>query len=294
MGARPSSFKGAGFLNNVDGTITGYVFTTSWNGKEEDEETVRATKRKSDTDDFTPLYAVVSVRVDGGNEDVERTFFAGNADDFEIVEEGHTLEPVTEGANISGNSDFGKLITSMCENGFDEEELPEDKLNWESIINQRCRFVQVDVIGRDGKVKTRKNKKDGKTYNIQSPQVTRVYGSVPVVKRGAVKATATTPSATTKKSTNGSGKALTSKQTAEPAVNDIDKEAQTAVLAVVEANGGKLVKSRLRMKLLSALTGKTDNRDEIIKRAYDDQFLNQIPGLAYDQTSKDQLLQLET
>ena len=64
-GARPSSFKaGGGFLNNVDGVIVNYEFTTEFPGS-----SGRASKKKSD---FSPLYCVLSAQIDGADDPAVR------------------------------------------------------------------------------------------------------------------------------------------------------------------------------------------------------------------------------
>ena len=274
MGARPSSFKkGGGFLNNVDGVILGYEFTTTFPGSDG--------KRESKSD-FNPLYAVLSAKVDGADEEVSTTLFVGDADSFSIEDGGKTLVPTQEGYELSANAEWSKLITSLCENGdgkFSEEDLPEETINYEAIVGLRVRFIQVDVVGRDGKVKTKVSKKDKKTYNVTSPQIAKVYGRVEAGKKGAAwKATAG------KSTGKPAGK---SAKTAAPSVKD---EAEAALAQVLEKSGGSIAKAKLRMKLLSLLTGKTDNRDEVIKFLYNDDNLAGIEGIEYDPTDKAQTI----
>lgn len=274
MGARPSSFKkGGGFLNNVDGVITGYEFTTTFPGSDG--------KRESKSD-FNPLYAVLSAKVDGADEGVSTTLFVGNADSFSIEDDGKTLVPVEEGYELGANAEWSKLITSLCENGdgkFSEEDLPEDTINYEAIIGLRVRFVQVDVVGKDGKVKTKVSKKDKKTYNVTAVQVAKVHGRVEEEKKGKAGKSAGAGKA--------AGKSTAGKASKAPSVRD---EAEAALAQVLEKSGGSIAKSKLRMKLLSLLTGKTDNRDEIIKWLYDDANLASIDGVEYDPTDKAQTI----
>ena len=113
MGARPSTYKkGGGFLNGVDGTITGYQWTDEFNGK----AFVAGRDPKTKKERFHSLYLVPTVRVDGADEDVNTTLFAGGYDDYEVSEDGLTLtDPAGGDVSIGANTAAGKLLQSLVD-----------------------------------------------------------------------------------------------------------------------------------------------------------------------------------
>ena len=128
MGARPSSFKkSGGFLNGVDGVISGYQFTDEFNGV----AFVAGKDPKTKKERFHSLYTVLSVRVDGADEDVTTTLFTGGADDFEVTDDGHTLSPIEEGRELGANTPFAKLVVSLVEAGFPESRSEERRVGKE-------------------------------------------------------------------------------------------------------------------------------------------------------------------
>lgn len=295
MGARPSSFKkGGGFLHNVDGVITDYEFTDTFPGAD-------ARTKKKGSDEFTPLYTVLSVKVDGASDIQTTTIFTGNADDFEISADGKTLTPVEDNGGLRANSDFSKLIGSLVEAGFPETSLPEDEepINYEAIIGTRVTFTQVrdeDAMAKAAKKwrqsggkfneAGQKKGKDGKYYNLQYLTVSVVLGLPDVddtlaTKRTA-KASTTRPGANVKAAGGKpNGKAV-----------DLDALAKDTLLEILGENDGKLMKSKLPGKIASKLGPKHPHREEIRKLIYADDFLATEDGWTYDQASKNQLIEL--
>ncbi len=265
MGARPSTFKrgGGGFLSDVDATITGYEFTTEFPGATQ-------ARKKSD---FRSLFAVLSARVDGAEEDVQTTLFAGGADDFTISDDGLTLTPVEDNGGIGGNTGWGKLITSMVAAGFDENLLPEDAINFEAIIGQRVRFVQkvdAETTARLGKRKG----KNGKEYNRTDLLIEAVYGKAVAAKpaaKAAAKATGKAPKS------NGHAVAADVE-----AAGDLTEFADETLMAIIAASNGKpLPKAKLSVKILQTL-GKDPRRQDVYTLMYDDAFLARENGWNYD------------
>src|SRR5712664_2956384 len=103
---RQSKFKqaGGGSLNGVDGTITGYKFTTEFPFASKS-----GTKSKSA---FNSLFNVLSIRVDGADVDIKKPLFTGDADQFEISDDGHTLTPIEDGYVLNGGNPNAKFIAS--------------------------------------------------------------------------------------------------------------------------------------------------------------------------------------
>lgn len=261
-GARPSGFKkGGGFLNNVDGVILGYEFTP-------DFPNPNGAPRKKSKSDFSPLYAVLKVQVDGAAQPVTTTLFVGSADDFEIEDDGHTLVPVEEGYTLWGSSEWARFIESMCLNGngnFSEDDLPEDAINFEAIINKRVRFVQEKDLDKTEKRGKRKSKKTGKEYDQTQLVVSTVYPDAAPA-RGAGKS-ASAPRTVTKAATKPNGKA---KEV------DLTETADEALQGLLEKFGGEAPKAKLVSAPAQMFLKKNypDTADEIRKMIYDDDYLN--------------------
>ena len=245
MGARPSSFKkSGGFLNGVDGVISGYQFTDEFNGV----AFVAGKDPKTKKERFHSLYTVLSVRVDGADEDVTTTLFTGGADDFEVTDDGHTLSPIEEGRELGANTPFAKLVVSLVEAGFPESNLPEDVINFESIIGTRARFEQRVNVEDTKKLGKRKDKKTGKEYERQDLVITQVYELASKIVKAAPKAP------------------VKSAKSVKPAVQDISELAGEALLEIVQAAGGSITKAKLSMKTLTTpLLKGNPNRDAVRK-----------------------------
>ena len=302
MGARPSQFKkGGGFLNNVDGVITGYQFSDEFNG--EPFKPGRDPKTKKDR--FHSLYVPLSVRVDGADEDVTTTLFAGGFDDFNISEDGLTIwdaeygteeEAIAAGAEarqLGANTSLAKFINSLVrpvddpDNGFPEESLPEESINFEPIIGTRVRFVQRDDESMKGK--KRKDKKTGKEYNYQNLLVSTVY-SLP----GAEQEPAPAPKKGTKPVGKVAAKPL-GKTATKPVAGktgtvppkksekvDIPELAQQILQTVLTESGGTTTKTKLGMKVLAKLMKQPDVRESVRTWLFDDNNLSDIEGVTYN------------
>jgi hypothetical protein len=269
MGARPSQFKkgGGGFLKGVDGVITGYEFTDAFNGVEFKAGKVNGKER------FHSLYCLLSARVDGADEDVTTTLFVGGADDFNIEDDGHTLTPVEEGRELGANTSFAKLISTLVEAGFPETNLPEDAINFESIIGTRVRFEQRTDVEGTKKLGKRKDKKTGKEYDRQDLVIDQVYSLPGTAVTPAAKAPAAKPAAA--KATKAP------KAAAAPAGTDVSALAiETATTILAEA-GGSISKAKLGMKVISKLM-KHPEREAVRKFLFDDANLAAIDGVDYD------------
>lgn len=265
MGARPSSFKrGGGFLNNVDGVITDYEFTTEFPGGN------AKSKGSKKNPDFTPLYFVLSARVDGTDEDAQTTLNAGNADNFEISEDGKTLTPVEEGFELSANSALGKFISSLCEAGFPETNLPEDAINYEAIIGTRVRFVQVVNKEATDKYGKRKSKDGKREFDRQDLKVSNVLGL-----------------AGTSKATTKGGKpapVVKGKKGAAPVAEDTSELAGETLRDILsDTEDGSILKAKLKMRVISKMGGvKAPNCGAIVTQLLDDDFLGSVEGVDYD------------
>ncbi len=261
---RPSSFQrgNGGVLNNADVTMQGYQFVAHTESYE-----IKNGNRKGES--FTPLNLVVSLRVDGADADVTRRLLVGDAGSYAgISENGLTLN-LGEG-KFSAKSEAGQFLDSLVEAGFDANEFDEDAttLNIEPVVGRRFQTVQVDVVDEKGVAKTHVGKgQDGKptTFRDKALRVVKVYDGKAAPKKAA------------KPAAGKAGKAA-------KAV-DVSGEAAEALKAVVEARGGIIPRAKLRMALLTALTGKSANRDAIIAYLGKEENLDGIEGVEYDADS---------
>ena len=262
---RPSSFKrgGGGFLNNVDSTFVGYQFVVS-----EESYPIKKGERKGEL--FTPLSLVPSFLVDGASEPVTQRLLVGGADQFGAVsDDGLTLE-VGDGRL---GDEVVAFIDSLVAAGFPNENFSDDPttFNLEPVIGTRLRTVQevnAEKTQRQGK---QVNKTTGKSYDRKDLKVSKVY-DVPAIAPVAAKKVA------------GKGVAKTAAK-AKSGGSDIAVEAEAALRAVGAAKGGVIQKAKLRMALLTALTGKTPNRDAIIAYLGVDANLDSIAGVSHDADS---------
>ncbi len=286
MGARPSQFKsGGGFLNGVDGRISGYQFTDEFNGEPFVAGKIPSFDNpKKLVDKPHNLNVLLAVRVDGAEEDTTTTLKAANGyDGWQVSEDGLTVVGVDEEGNELPEKNFGssaafsKFITSLCKPasgglGFPEDRLPEDTINYESIIGTRVRLIQQTDAERTKKFGAKVDKKTGKGYDRKDLVVDAVYelpGEAPVVApaKKAVGVSKTAPKSEAKPL--GAAK-KTAAKTAAPSV-DIDGLSLTTLLAVLKENGGEYAKAKLSMPVRKALL-RDNSREDVVKRLFDDTF----------------------
>jgi hypothetical protein len=261
---------GGGFLNNVDGVIQGYQFTTTFPFKSKNP------KKKSDSD-FLSLFYILKARVDGAEADVTTTLWGGDASNFEISDDGLTLTPIESGVVLSGGTPLSRFIQSYDaadETGASSDD--EDVINFEPMIGQRVRFIQVPYtadelkgLERRGQPTYRQDKNDPKKkWPLQWLQVETVYGpaEVKTAGKGAVKAKA-----------KSNGKAVAS-----PSVDDL---AISTLLDIVRGNGGSIAKSKLSMRVLKALTG-NPQQNAVRTLVNTDEFLNQNAGWDFNEQTQ--------
>lgn len=242
MGARPSTFKGGGgFLKNQKGTIVGYELTDHAFGE---------AKQVGKDGSFTPMHSTLSILLDGADAPITNNLFAGNAQDFEISDDGHTLTPAEEGNGPRKTAAWSQFIASLVDAGYDENQLPEEEINWEPIIGARCEFDQVtDESMVDKKTKKplmRKDKKTGKEYPYTRTVVSEFLGMAEVGK-GSKKAKPGKPVA----AAAAPAKGAKGKKQAE----DVSEQAIEALTRYLEAaEGNSLGLSKLRIKVITDKT----------------------------------------
>jgi len=277
MGSRPSSFKkGGGFLNGVDGVITGYRWTDEFNG----EAFVPGKDPKTKKDKFHSLFCEVSVRVDGADEDVTQHLFAGGFEDFEISEDGLTLTAPDGGeCTIGQNTGAAKFWGSLCAAGFPEDNFSDDpnSVNFEPAVGARVKFVQRKDEESTRKLGKRKDKKTGKEYDRTDLVVDVVY---------ELPGTAAAPAKGAKPAAKAPAKGA--KTSAAPTV-DIDAIAAQTVVEIVTRMAKPTDKKKFSMESLKSPVLKSGDgatvKEAVRKRIYEDDYLQSLAdgdGVEYE------------
>jgi hypothetical protein len=257
---------GGGFLNNVDGKITDYIFSDVGPGSD----------TKGDW-----IYFVPEFQVDGSDNVVSQHLFFGGKDRYSISKDKKTLTSV-DGGPITFNTEGKKgfiggpyFLISLLDNGLDEAELPDleggEPLNLENLIGYRVRFKQVEDEKATASQGPRVYKnKDGK--EVKTPRtvvgVSAVYGK----EGGAAKGASTKPTL-----------AKGSKATA-TVVRD---KADAAMLKLIAAKGGTLRVAQISSGIIQQLIGDTD-KDAVRALAKSDEYLNDATErdvLVYDEAA---------
>lgn len=275
--ARPTSFKrSGGFLNNVDGVISGYEFTDEFPGG----------TKQAKKGDFNPLYFLLKVRVDGADDDIQTTLFAGSADDFEISRDGATLTPVAEGVGLRESSDLAHFMATLLDSGFPAantelfySDSPEDAIDFRAIVGTRVRFVQAKDDEATKRLGPRKDKKTGKSYDRQRLEVTKVY-ALPASRQ----ATAPARAAKGGGKMNGSAKDVS-----------LIALADDVLVAIVQDKGGSMPKAKLPLAVSTAIDKQDPNREELRRLIYTDDYLLAAADrgiITYDQAAKAQTIAL--
>lgn len=271
MGARPSSFKkSGGFLNGVDGVITGYRFTSEFNGV-----AFTPGKWQDGSEKIPNLNFELAYRVDGSENDAHTPLRAGNMNAFDVSEDGLTITPIQDGYELSANTAFARFVQTLVAptgggDGFPEDRLPEDVFNYETIIGTRVRFAQEPVLDRKtGKPTVRKVTK-GTHAGKEFPNTTTVIETV-----------YTLPVASAKKAVAGKPAAAKGAKVAAVSVEDLAIATQ---LGILEANGGTIEKKKLTTRVIIAL--KDDpNQGAVRKMVATDEFQALEAGWSYDATT---------
>ncbi len=268
MGSRPSSFrKSGGFLNGVDGVITGYRCTDEFNGVP-----FKPGKNAEGKPKFHSLQFELSVRLDGADEDITQNLFAGGYEDYEVSENELTLtSPEGGSCSIGANTAVGKFISSLVAQGFPETNLSDDpnSINLEPIVGTRVRFGQeVEIDRKTGKPRQRtatKGKFAGKSFDQTSTIVEAVYE---VPKSGA------------------KGKSVAGKKVVGKGEQDVKELATSTLIEILEAATpkGEIAYAKVNMALIrTALTGPT--RDAVKKVILNEDWLAGSEFWNYDGTT---------
>lgn len=299
MGARPSTFrKGGGRLNGVDATITGYEFTddivTFVAGGGIEREAFKAGKYKAADgkmkDRFHSLTCLLSLRVDGADQDVVEPMFAGGADDWAISEDGQEIwdsqyeDPETAEAaaiedpkserQLGQGTAFFIFVESLCKAGFPDTAFPEHRCSFGAMVGTRVRVVQVEDPRKKGQ--KRKDKTTGKEYPYNLTAIDDVLAlpdaeEAPAASKTTAKAKPAAGKAPAKAAPAAGKKAPAGKA---KAGDDLDTLTKDTLFAIVREQGeateeGTVVlqASKLSMAVLKRLAGNAQ-REDVRKRIY--------------------------
>lgn len=292
--ARPSAFKGAsGILRDVDGVITGLRFTDQ--NPLAGKGTPKPGQKKSD---FHSLFAVLDVRVDGASTSSAQPLFVGSADDFGITED---LKGLTGDGQLSKSSGWWIFLDSLVNpggvkgSGFDEANFPDDDENvadYSAIVGARVRFnwqVNEKATKKYGKKVSKvidaKTKK-AKEYDREDLIVTNYYGQVEVEETTVAPPAGKKPGVSSTQP-KGDAKPLggAKKNTKAPDVAKVATE--HIILAVSAAKDKKMTKSKVSVKLLTAMGDQTPElRSAVREWAENNDNLAAIEGLVFDATTE--------
>jgi hypothetical protein len=280
MGFRDSALSkpgGGGRLNNVDGTIVAYEFSDTF-----PYESKKGGKPKKDA--YPSLFLNLSVKADGAEDATIEPIFAGDSTQWTVSEDGYTLSP-SEDADGTPRL-FGAingLLGSMFDAGFPEPDYEEGgDIDLTSLLNQRFRFVQV----KDETAKTKQLGKNGKEYDRKILQVTAYHGEATEAKPAKSGVKASSAFAKGGKA-NGAAKSNAAKDTEELTeyADGVLKDILTA------AKGNKIDKSALTGAVTRKLLG-NPKREAIRKLMFSDEYLGREEGWTYDQSAKNQPIEL--
>ena len=267
--------RAGGFLNNVDGKVTDYNLTIEPEAFEAQEW----------DDGSHTIYAELSVLVDGGEEPVTTTLKVGNDNFFDISEDGKSLEPkVNDDDQPLEDAEWSRLITSMIAAGLPESDFPEGGNNYEAILEKRFRFFRekdAEATASKGKRKG----KNGKEYDRDVLKVSAYYGDEPAGK-GKGKTTGKTTAPTSKVAQGGKANGKAKEQ-------DLDEVVDETLLAILKDNKGSIAKSKLPIAISKKLGVKHPQREEIRKRMYSDEYLEEATErgvIEYDTSDKKQMI----
>lgn len=299
MGARPSSFrKGGGRLNNVDVTIIGYEFTddilTFVEGGGQNREPFKPGKYKNAQgqmkERFHSLTCLLSLRVDGADQDIVEPMFVGGADDWAISDDGQEIwdaqyeDPDTAEAaaiedpksekQLGQGTAFFVFLESLAKAGFPDTALPEHRCTFGPIVGTRVRVVQVEDPRKKGQKRVDKKTKKEYPYNLTA------VDSVLALPEGDDAAEATPAPAKTAGKAAGKGKAtapVVGKKAAAkaPKGDDLDTLTKATLFDIVREQGeatdeGTVVlqASKLSMAVLKKLGSSHPQREDVRKRIY--------------------------
>lgn len=256
---------GGGRLNNVAGVVLDYQFSTDFPYEAKNPKAGRKASK------FNTLWLNLDILQDDTTESKIEPLFAGNADQWIISDDGHTISPNPDSEKtpqMFGNGP--RFLQSAFNHGFEEPEYSVgDDINLETLINQRFQFVQeIDVEGT--KARGEQVGKDGKKYPRKTLEVSEVLGEAE-----APKSSKSNGKAAVK--TNGKSKVVEEE--------DYSDNALTTLKGVLSANDGQINRSKIgtpALKVMMKLKYSEDTRNGVLPLLKSEEFLNTVDGVSYN------------
>lgn len=259
----PSTYKqgSGGLFDNVDSTILDYEFVGD-----------DAPENYKGSDKGIPLFLKVTHQIDGLDAPNVDWFSMGDKarENFEISEDGKTLSPLFEGAQIGGESNAGLFIGSFVTAGMPESLLESDDFNLGAIIDLGVHLERVPDT-RDFAIKKAKDSK----YPPQVLAVTR-FSDETKAKWDGGKKTAAKKAAPAGKAAPAKTAGKTAPAEAAGGDDEVSALAQQTLLDILSENGGKLNRNKLIVPLSKKIGSlPAGQKDAIRKLAYSPEFLGQ-------------------
>lgn len=269
---RPSSFKkGGGFLDGVTVLWKDYQWTDEFNGEPFKPGKIKGSDGKM-VERPHSLNFFCTFRVEGADEDTTTTLrAAGNFEDYEVSDDGHTLTAAGGGeCNIGAKSATGKFLQSLVAAGFPESNFDDDpdSIDVSPALGSRLALKQEVDVERTKKF-GQKESKDGKKHDRKDLVVADVL-SLPEEGGKSSKTTA-----------KGKGKAAE----AEEPEFDLDAASAETLKDILKGEKDeKIQKNKLSVKVLTKLSKGPykEYREEIRKRIFDDDFLATEDGWEFN------------
>jgi len=229
--------EGGGLLDDITATMKNCRF-----------ELFEFKKKDAQSGTEIPSFVVDLVPDDG--ETVVQPWSIGFASDWDISEDGMTVLPSDGKKTLQRNQDFGRLMKSLIEAGFDENEMGASASVFEGL---KAHFTRVEIEG--GK---KRQGPDGKEY-ARSVLLVDTIVDMP-----------------------GKGKGKGGK---DAAVDEIEEQAKETLLDILMAEGKPLSPKDAAGKAFKAL-GNNKDRAKIVAMLYKDSFLNGHEEWEYDEKKK--------
>lgn len=275
MSLSPSTYKtgGGGLYDDVVIEIKDIVYTNEF-----PSENYNAPEGVEN-----PLFARLTIRVDGAEEDITDNIYLGNAasNNFEPSEDGKDLVPAGEGVQLSDKSKWAIFVGTAIAAGVpDVWSDNADSYDVTSLVGYRFHVKRLPTnsgFKRQGR--------NGREYEDTAINVTRVVSAPGEGGKGKGKGKAAAAAAP-----KGKAKAAPVEEAADEGGDDLEVQTIDMLNALLKENKGKIQKSQITLLVTKAATkAKLDaaTREAVRKRMFSDDFLSQEDlGFAYDKAKQ--------
>lgn len=253
----PDTFsEGTGLFDDVDGTVKAVLFT-----KEPPSESYET--------EGNPLFAEVSILLDGDGNETERTVSQSyslggkSGDNFTIADGGTGLIPENDHATVNKSTKWGIFVEALKKEGVTPSIL--DGGDMAALVGLYAHFNRTADKERKGLKNTRTSK-----FPLTTLVVTKIHALPGGKAAGKASTAAATPAAVDGEET-------------------LDGACDRFLLDVLIAKDGKVQRSQLALLASKAAQGHP-RRLEISKRMADEAYLTQQTVATYDAASKGQLI----